>query len=93
MNIDQFLAPVRGPLQQFEVLFAETLHSQIPLAERVVSYISLLKGKRLRPLLVFLSSDLHGSINDKSIRSAIVVELLHTATLVHDDVVDNSTVR
>ncbi len=93
MNIDQFSASVREPLQKFEQRFAETLHSQIPLAEQVVGYISKLKGKRLRPLLVFLSSDLHGTINEKSIGAAIVVELLHTATLVHDDVVDNSATR
>jgi len=93
VNLDAIFAPAQEPLAQFEVSFAEILHSQIPLAEQVVRYISALKGKRMRPLMVFLSSQLHGAVNQKSIGAAIVVELLHTATLVHDDVVDNSVLR
>ncbi len=93
MNIDFITGPVEEHLRAFESAFADTLHSRIPLAEQVVRYVAGLKGKRLRPLLVFLTAELHGQPCEKSMNSALVVELLHTATLVHDDVVDNSNLR
>ncbi len=93
MKIDSFSGPVQGPLHDFERALTEVLYSDIPLANQVVHYISGLKGKRLRPALVFLASRLHGEVTENSMRAAIVVELLHTATLVHDDVVDSSDLR
>jgi octaprenyl-diphosphate synthase len=93
VNIYLNSGPVDGHLQDFEKAFTDLLHSRIPLAEQVVRYVAGLKGKRLRPLLVFLTAELHGASTEKSMLSALVIELLHTATLVHDDVVDNSNLR
>ncbi|MBD3373909.1 polyprenyl synthetase family protein [candidate division KSB1 bacterium] len=86
-------APVEENLVEFESAFKDNLHADIPLAEQVVHYISGLKGKRIRPILLFLSAKLHGQINDKTLGCGLVIELLHTATLVHDDVVDASDMR
>jgi len=93
VKIESIFGPVQEPLHDFEYAFNEVLHSDIPLANQVVNYIAGLKGKRLRPALVFLASQLHGERSPDSMRAAIVVELLHTATLVHDDVVDESDQR
>jgi octaprenyl-diphosphate synthase len=93
VNIEFITGPVEEYLRVFESAFADILHSRIPLAEQVVRYVAGLKGKRLRPLLVFLTAELHGPSGEKTMQSALVVELLHTATLVHDDVVDNSNLR
>ncbi len=91
--MDLFSGPVERQLLDFEKAFADLLHSRIPLAEEVVRYVAGLRGKRLRPLLVFLSAELHGATTEKTMLAALVVEMLHTATLVHDDVVDNSNLR
>lgn len=93
MNIDQISAPVKKELDELEQIFEKTLHSDVPLVEQVVRYIATLRGKRLRPMLVFLTTKMLGDINAKSLQAGLVVELLHTATLVHDDVVDHSALR
>jgi octaprenyl-diphosphate synthase len=80
-------------LNAFEKKFAEAVKSQTPLLDRVMKYIIKRKGKQLRPMFVFLSAKLHGPINESTYRAAALVELLHTATLVHDDVVDDSLKR
>ncbi len=80
-------------LSAFEKKFAEAVKSQTPLLDRVMKYIIMRKGKQLRPMFVFLSAKLHGPINESTYRAAALVELLHTATLVHDDVVDDSLER
>jgi octaprenyl-diphosphate synthase len=80
-------------LSAFEKKFAEAVRSQTPLLDRVMKYIIKRKGKQLRPMFVFLSAKLHGQINESTYRAAALVELLHTATLVHDDVVDDSLER
>ena len=77
----------------FEKKFEESVKSQTPLLDRIMKYIIKRKGKQLRPMFVFLSAKLHGSINESTYRAAALVELLHTATLVHDDVVDESLER
>jgi len=93
VNIKQFSAPVKDELEKLEQLFEQTLHSNVPLVEKVVRYIAGLKGKRLRPLLVLLTAKMLGDVNMQSLKAGLIVELLHTATLVHDDVVDHSTLR
>jgi octaprenyl-diphosphate synthase len=93
LNLNTISAPVKGHLTAFEDAFRGVLHSEVPLAEEVVRYISDLKGKRFRPMILFQSAALHGKINDKTMSASLLVELLHTATLVHDDVVDNSALR
>ena len=80
-------------LQIFEEKFAESVKSNTPLLDRIMKYIIKRKGKQLRPMFVFLSAKLHGPVNESTYRAAALVELLHTATLVHDDVVDESLER
>lgn len=80
-------------LNIFEKKFAEAVKSQTPLLDRIMKYIIKRKGKQLRPMFVFLSAKLHGTINEGTYRAAALVEILHTATLVHDDVVDESLER
>jgi octaprenyl-diphosphate synthase len=80
-------------LSIFEEKFAEAVKSQTVLLDRIMQYIIKRKGKQLRPMFVFLSAKLQGPINESTYRAAALVELLHTATLVHDDVVDESFER
>jgi octaprenyl-diphosphate synthase len=80
-------------LKIFEEKFAKSVQSQTPLLDRIMKYIIKRKGKQLRPMFVFLSAKLHGPVNESTYRAAALVELLHTATLVHDDVVDESLER
>lgn len=77
----------------FEDKFSQSVKSQTPLLDRIMKYIIKRKGKQLRPMFVFLSARLHGPVNESTYRAAALVELLHTATLVHDDVVDESLER
>lgn len=84
---------IADELFTFEKKFAESVKSQTPLLDRIMKYIIKRKGKQLRPMFVFLSAKLHGNINESTYRAAALVELLHTATLVHDDVVDESLER
>ncbi|MEO6814120.1 MAG: polyprenyl synthetase family protein [Ginsengibacter sp.] len=80
-------------LKIFEEKFAKSVKSQTPSLDRIMKYIIKRKGKQLRPMFVFLSAKLHGPVNESTYRAAALVELLHTATLVHDDVVDESLER
>lgn len=80
-------------LQLFEKKFAGSVKSQSPLLDRIMKYIIKRKGKQIRPMFVFLSAKLVGEINESTYRAAALVEILHTATLVHDDVVDEAFER
>lgn len=84
---------IQAELQIFESRFKDAAKSQSPLLDRIMRYIVKRKGKQLRPMFVLLSAKLCGSITESSYRAASLVELLHTATLVHDDVVDDSMER
>ncbi|HEV3252292.1 MAG TPA: polyprenyl synthetase family protein [Puia sp.] len=77
----------------FEKKFKEAVKSQVPLLDRIMRFIVNRKGKQLRPMFVLLSAKLFGPVNESTYRAASMVELLHTATLVHDDVVDESLER
>jgi octaprenyl-diphosphate synthase len=77
----------------FEKKFREAVKSQAPLLDRIMRFIVNRKGKQIRPMFVFLSARLCGPMNESTYRAASLVELLHTATLVHDDVVDESLER
>src|SRR4028119_370789 len=77
----------------FEKEFREAVKSQVPLLDRIMRFIVNRKGKQLRPMFVLLSAKLCGEVNRSTYRAASLVELLHTATLVHDDVVDDSLER
>lgn len=77
----------------FEAYFKEAVKSRVPLLDRIMRYIVNRKGKQLRPRFVLLAAKLGGEINNETYRAAALVELLHTATLVHDDVVDDTAER
>jgi octaprenyl-diphosphate synthase len=84
---------IGAELKIFEKKFAEAVKSETLLLDTIMKYIIKRKGKQLRPMFVLLSAKLHGEINESTYRAAALVELLHTATLVHDDVVDDSLER
>jgi octaprenyl-diphosphate synthase len=84
---------IKDELKVFETRFKDAVKSQTPLLDRIMRFIVKRKGKQLRPMFVLLSAKLCNEINDSAYRAASMVELLHTATLVHDDVVDDSMER
>src|SRR5688572_14517852 len=84
---------INNELKIFETRFRDAVRSQTPLLDRIMRYIVKRKGKQLRPMFVLLSAKLCGEITEPAYRAASLVELLHTATLVHDDVVDDSQER
>jgi len=91
MNPSQSI--IAGELRQFEAVFKNAVKSNTPMLDRILKYIVRTKGKQLRPMFVLLSAGVSGGINESTYRAASVVELLHTATLVHDDVVDEASER
>lgn len=91
--LDKIKAPVAADLEQFNEAFRKTLFSDNPLLEKAVEHLLKSPGKQLRPLLVLLSARMVGKVDDKVINVALALEMLHTASLVHDDVVDESDRR
>jgi octaprenyl-diphosphate synthase len=91
------LAEIRKPVEkemgEFESYFSKTMKSNIPLLKIILNYILRRKGKQMRPLLVFLTAKLNGTIGEPTYVAAAMIELLHTASLVHDDVVDDARER
>jgi len=85
--------PVEIEMAEFEKYFSRTMHSDIPLLNIILNYILRRKGKQMRPLLVFLTARLNGEIAESTYIAATCIELLHTASLVHDDVVDDAHER
>lgn len=84
---------IKDELDSFEQRFKEAVKSNTPLLDRIMRYIVKRKGKQIRPMFVFLSARLFGNTTEATFRAASLVEILHTATLVHDDVVDDSLER
>lgn len=80
-------------MKDFEKKFRESMKTKVMLLDKIMSYIVKRNGKQMRPMFVFLSAHLMGPINESTQRGAALIELLHTATLVHDDVVDDSDYR
>lgn len=93
MSLKTIKRPIDKELKIFEARFKEAMKSPVPLLDKVTHYIVRRKGKQMRPMFVFLCAKLCGGVNDASYHAASLVELLHTATLVHDDVVDDSYER
>ncbi len=94
MNSSQHIQQlVKDELQEFEEKFKQAVKSRVSLLDRIMQYIIRRKGKQVRPMFVFLSAKLFGPVTEPTHRAAALVELLHTATLVHDDVVDESMER
>lgn len=91
--MDDIKKPIARELDEFEIRFRENMRSNAPLLDRITHYIVTRKGKQMRPMFVFLSARLCGEINEVTYIAASLVEILHTATLVHDDVVDDSYQR
>jgi octaprenyl-diphosphate synthase len=85
--------PVEVEMAEFELYFSRTMRSDIPLLNIILNYILRRKGKQMRPLLVFLTARLNGEIVESTYIAATCIELLHTASLVHDDVVDDANER
>ncbi|MCW5924663.1 MAG: polyprenyl synthetase family protein [Saprospiraceae bacterium] len=93
MSLEAIKKPIVAELDIFESRFRDAMRSNVPLLDKITWYIVQRKGKQVRPMLVLLSARLFGPINEASYTAASLVELLHTATLVHDDVVDDSNER
>jgi octaprenyl-diphosphate synthase len=91
--IDQIKAPIAQEMKAFEPKFRAFMASKVSLLDRITHYIVKRKGKQLRPMLVFLSAKMLGEISESTYRGASLIELMHTATLVHDDVVDDANKR
>ncbi|WP_027473082.1 polyprenyl synthetase family protein [Saccharicrinis fermentans] len=85
--------PIKTEMERFEPFFNKQLKSKIPLLSIITNYILRRKGKQMRPMLVFLSAKLTGTISESTYVAATLIELLHTATLIHDDVVDETYQR
>jgi octaprenyl-diphosphate synthase len=92
-QLSEITQPIKSELDSFNRIFRDSLRSRVGLVDLVTRYIIRQKGKKIRPLLLLLSAKVSGGINERSYRGAVLVELLHTATLVHDDVVDNADKR
>jgi octaprenyl-diphosphate synthase len=90
---NEIIAPVEAELRHFEPYFKKSTATTIPLLDTIMHYILRRKGKQMRPILVFLAAKLNGQFNERTYHAALTIELLHTATLVHDDVVDESYQR
>jgi octaprenyl-diphosphate synthase len=91
--IDEIKAPIVQHMEEFEIKFRDSMRSSVPLLDKITNYIVKRKGKQIRPMFVFLSARALGEVNESTYRAAALIELLHTATLVHDDVVDDSNER
>jgi octaprenyl-diphosphate synthase len=92
-RLDDITAPIQQELIDFEIHFQNAMHADVALLDKVTSYIVKRKGKQMRPMFVFLTAKMLGQINSITFDATTLVELLHTATLVHDDVVDDAAER
>ena len=93
MNLKEIQAPIKNEMDEFKQRLKSSISSSNKIIDTVVNYILKRKGKQIRPVFVFLTAGLNGKINDATYRAAILIEILHTATLIHDDVVDDSNYR
>ncbi len=93
LNLKDIQAPISSEMKEFESKFRDSMKSKVLLLDKIMSYIVKRKGKQMRPMFVFLSAGIAGGINESTHRGAALIELLHTATLVHDDVVDDANYR
>lgn len=93
MKVKEIIDPVSVEMDEFEIRFRESLVSNVSLLDKVTHYVVKRKGKQMRPLFIFLCSKMLGEVNNRTYDAATLIELLHTATLVHDDVVDDANER
>jgi len=92
-RLNEIKKPIQQHLDVFEKKFRSSMKSNVPLLDIITRYIIKRKGKQMRPMFVFFSADINGKVGDSTYVAASLIELLHTATLVHDDVVDDSNER
>jgi octaprenyl-diphosphate synthase len=92
-QLDSIKAPVAKEMEEFEQKFRSSMKTRVLLLDKIMTYIVKRKGKQIRPLFVFLSAGACGQTTESTYRGASLIELVHTASLVHDDVVDNSNYR
>ncbi|MBX2814969.1 MAG: polyprenyl synthetase family protein [Saprospiraceae bacterium] len=93
LTLEKIKQPIALEMKEFELCFRDALKTKVALLDRITYYLAHRKGKQMRPMFVLLSAKIFGDINASTYRAASMVELLHTATLVHDDVVDDSMKR
>jgi len=93
ITLQEIQAPIATEMGNFEKKFRSFMKSRVLLLDKIMSYIVKRKGKQMRPMFVFLSAGVSGKITEATYRGAALIELLHTATLVHDDVVDDANYR
>jgi octaprenyl-diphosphate synthase len=93
LRLDDIKKPIASEMEAFEVKFRASMRTHVMLLDKIMSYIVKRKGKQMRPMFVFLSAGTCGGITEATFRGAALIELLHTATLVHDDVVDDADYR
>jgi octaprenyl-diphosphate synthase len=93
LRLEDIKAPIAREMDEFEPKFRASMKSKVLLLDKIMSYIVKRKGKQMRPMFVFLSAGTTGKINESTFRGASLIELLHTAALVHDDVVDEANYR
>ncbi len=92
-KLEHIIEPIRAELTQFEAFFAQTLKADTEPMDSIMRYALETKGKRLRPILVLLGAKMFGEVNELTLRAATFAEMVHTATLIHDDVVDDDDRR
>lgn len=92
-RLEEIKAPIAREMEEFEQKFRASMHTRVMLLDKIMNYIVKRKGKQMRPMFIFLSAGTCGKITESTFRAASLIELLHTATLVHDDVVDDANYR
>lgn len=93
MDLQAIARPIEHHLGHFDEVFRSSIRSRIGLVDLITKYVLKQKGKKVRPILVLLTAEACGGVNERSFRGATLVEILHTATLIHDDVVDDADTR
>ena len=93
ISVKSIKAPIADEMSLFEDKFKEAMKGNAPLLDKITHYIVKRKGKQMRPMFVFLAANLCGGVSERSYRAANLIEMIHTATLVHDDVVDDASKR
>ena len=93
LKIKDIKQPVSKEMELFESKFKNSLKTSVPLLDKIMHYIIKRKGKQMRPLFVFLTAKLFNNVNESTYTAASLIELLHTATLVHDDIIDEANFR
>ncbi|WP_069130983.1 polyprenyl synthetase family protein [Rhodohalobacter halophilus] len=93
LSLKEITAPIRDDLSTFRTFFKDELRSDVFLLDQIIQYLLRQKGKEIRPTLVFMTARMFGTVDKRSFVAATMIELLHTATLIHDDVVDEADIR